>query len=335
MDEFGSKVYVCVRERDGYRARQFGATRRVRRTGPRRRQDSLSLSAGSTVTSLVGQPGASPGPHVPPCDTRYRLRAREGPPLESSTATVPTSIVTNDHTATHRDDEQPVTLADAYALVTPQDSRRLYARWAATYESDFVASNQYVIPDRVAEVFAAVAGRLEGPVLDVGCGTGLVAAALVGDSADEGIDWVIDGVDISPEMLAASAVKTRPDGRPLYRHLLEADLTASVEIADGTYAGVLSAGTFTHGHLGRHRAERDDSLRPTWSHVRDRHQRRALLAVGFAEHLADEVAVGTIRDLDPQIVEMYLPGSEHYGEKAVVAVFRRSGDEHLLGSTTP
>ena len=56
-------------------------------------------------------------------------------------------------------DEQPVTLADAYALVTPQDSRQLYARWAATYESDFVALNQYVIPDRVAEVFADAAGR--------------------------------------------------------------------------------------------------------------------------------------------------------------------------------
>ena len=73
-------------------------------------------------------------------------------------------------------DEPPVTLADAYALETPEDSRRLYARWAATYESEFVALNQYVIPDRVAEVFADVArdvaGGEAGPVLDVGCGTG-------------------------------------------------------------------------------------------------------------------------------------------------------------------
>ena len=53
-------------------------------------------------------------------------------------------------------DERPVTLAEAYALQTPEDSRRLYARWAATYESEFVALNQYVIPDRVAAVFAEV-----------------------------------------------------------------------------------------------------------------------------------------------------------------------------------
>ena len=87
-------------------------------------------------------------------------------------------------------DERPVTLAEAYALQTPQDSRRLYARWAATYESEFVALNQYVIPDRVAAVFAEVgrdvAGGVKGPVLDVGCGTGLVAVALVRDAAGEG-----------------------------------------------------------------------------------------------------------------------------------------------------
>jgi len=51
-------------------------------------------------------------------------------------------------------DERPVTLDDAYALATPQDSRQLYARWAATYESDFVVLNQYVVPDRVAAATA-------------------------------------------------------------------------------------------------------------------------------------------------------------------------------------
>jgi SAM-dependent methyltransferase len=225
-------------------------------------------------------------------------------------------------------EEQPVTLADAYALVTPQDSRQLYARWAATYESDFVARNQYVIPDRVAEVFAGAArraaGRVDGPVLDVGCGTGLVAVALVRDAAGDGIDWVIDGVDISPEMLAVSGAKIRPDGRPLYRQLLEADLTAAADIPDGSYAGVLSAGTFTHGHLG-----------PTTLSTLIRFGRPGAVfaiginaehfaAMGFAGHLAAELAAGTIRDLEPRVVEMYLPESEHYGETAVVAVFRRA-----------
>lgn len=224
-----------------------------------------------------------------------------------------------------------VTLADAYALVTPQDSRQLYARWASTYESDFVSATGYLIPDRIAEEFADVAGRLDGPVLDVGCGTGLVAVALVRDTAGEGVDWVIDGIDISPQMLAVSAAKQRPDGRPLYRNLIEADLTADVTESPhdvvptaGTYAGLLSAGTFTHGHLG------PDALRGLIRLGRP----GAIFAIGinadhfqsrgFAECLRAEREAGTIRNLDPRIVEMYAPDSDHAGDQAVVAVFRRA-----------
>src|SRR5215204_905844 len=145
--------------------------------------------------------------------------------------------------ATTPDDS--VSLEDAYALSTPDDSRELYARWAATYESGFVQDNLYVIPQQVAAVFAEV-GDPAGPALDVGCGTGLAGQALVGD----GRGWTIDGVDISPEMLAAAATKRRADGSPTYRRLFEADLTVPVDEAAGQYAGVFSSGTFTHGHLG-------------------------------------------------------------------------------------
>ena len=71
-------------------------------------------------------------------------------------------------------------------------------------------------------------------------------------------------------------------------------------------------------------AERADPLRAA----------RSLFAIGInAEHsrpwgsagLAEELDAGTIRELEPRVVQMYLPESEHYGETAVVAVFRRSG----------
>lgn len=226
-------------------------------------------------------------------------------------------------------DEQPVTLADAYALKTPADSRRLYARWAATYESEFVALNRYVIPDRVAEVFADVArdvagGGAEGPVLDVGCGTGLLGVALVRDAAGEGAEWMIDGVDISPEMLAVAATKMRPDGRRLYRHLIEADLTASVDIADGSYAGVLSSGTFTHGHLGPDALSELIRFGRSGAIFAIGINAEHFAAMGFADQLAKESAAGTITDLDPRSVDMYLPGSEHVGATAIVAVFRRT-----------
>ena len=48
-------------------------------------------------------------------------------------------------------------------------------------------------------------------------------------------------------------------------------------------------------------------------------------AMGFAGHLAAELDAERSAYLEPRVVEMYLPESEHYGETAVVAVFRRAG----------
>jgi SAM-dependent methyltransferase len=81
-------------------------------------------------------------------------------------------------------------------------------------------------------------------VVDIGCGTGLGGQALLGHRP-----LIIDGIDLSPEMLRQAAAK-QYDGRPVYRQLLEADLTQRVPVADGTYAAAMSVGTFTHGHVG-------------------------------------------------------------------------------------
>ncbi|WP_420638719.1 class I SAM-dependent DNA methyltransferase [Candidatus Poriferisocius sp.] len=133
---------------------------------------------------------------------------------------------------------------DAYAVDGPEANRKLYASWAATYESGFIADSGYVYHRHVAEVFCDGLADATRPVLDVGCGTGLVGVEL----ARLGVA-VVDGIDISAEMLAQARAK-HVDGRPTYRRLIEADLTAGVEVADRTYAGIVSAGAFTHGHLG-------------------------------------------------------------------------------------
>jgi SAM-dependent methyltransferase len=133
--------------------------------------------------------------------------------------------------------QPPLGLEEAYAVETPADNLRLYARWAETYEHDFIAAKNYQYHLHVAD--ALVDGpRPDGPVLDVGCGTGIVGTAL----RERGVA-VIDGVDISPEMLGQAAAKDQ------YRDLVEADLTVGTPIADGVYAGITSSGTFTHGHL--------------------------------------------------------------------------------------
>ena len=55
---------------------------------------------------------------------------------------------------------------------------------------------------------------------------------------------MIDGVDISPDMLE----KARAKGD--YRDLIAADLTADNSHIATDYAAIVSAGTFTFGHLG-------------------------------------------------------------------------------------
>ncbi|MFN3294803.1 MAG: class I SAM-dependent DNA methyltransferase, partial [Gemmobacter sp.] len=74
---------------------------------------------------------------------------------------------------------------------------------------------------------------------DVGAGTGLCAEAL----RAQGFAGEIDGVDLSAEMLARARAKG------LYRALHHADVTRPLPWT-GRYEGLVSSGTFTHGHVG-------------------------------------------------------------------------------------
>ena len=141
-------------------------------------------------------------------------------------------------------EQLPIGLDDAYAVQGPDDNRRLYAAWASTYEQGFIHKSRYVYHGRVAEIFVAGAIEFAGTVLDLGCGTGIVGVEL----RRRGIT-TIDGIDISPQMLG-EARRKRSGGVKVYRELIEADLTGPTRLASNTYAGIVSAGTFTHGHLG-------------------------------------------------------------------------------------
>lgn len=137
-------------------------------------------------------------------------------------------------------DQPKLGLADAYAVETPDDNRALYRDWAETYESGFTETRGYIYHRQIAAAYERhTDGDRVGVVLDVGCGTGIVGVEL----AALGLGTV-DGVDISPEMLDQALQKN------VYRSLQVADLTLPLEIESDVYAGVVSAGTFTHGHLG-------------------------------------------------------------------------------------
>ena len=131
-------------------------------------------------------------------------------------------------------------LEAAYALDGAEEVRKLYRDWAETYDADFVEAMGYVYPREVVRAYADRRGADDAPVLDVGCGSGAVAEALVA----LGEAGAIDGLDLSPEMLRVAKAKE------LYRRAIEGDLLGRLPIDDGAYGAVLSAGTFTHGHVG-------------------------------------------------------------------------------------
>jgi predicted TPR repeat methyltransferase len=200
--------------------------------------------------------------------------------------------------------EEPLGLEQAYSVKSPDDNRRLYAAWAATYESSFVDAKQYRYPKAIAEVFNEVAGPVTR-VLDIGTGTGLTGMYLTRLRTD----LVIDGMDISPEMLAQAALKTREDGSAVYRALYERDLTVAVPNENEPYEALFSSGTFTHGHLG---PECLRNLLPLLTHegwlvvgVNNEH----FEAKDFAGELDSLVALGAIDQPTIIRIDVYEPGS--------------------------
>ena len=133
-------------------------------------------------------------------------------------------------------DDKP-DLKTAYGLKTPEDSKRLYAEWAWDYDESFAAREDYQLHIHTARAFVGAGGQ--GPVLDVGAGTGLCGAIL----ADLGVG-PLDATDISAEML------DRAMRKDVYRDAIVADITEGIHVPPASYAGIVSSGTFTHGHVG-------------------------------------------------------------------------------------
>jgi predicted TPR repeat methyltransferase len=207
--------------------------------------------------------------------------------------------------------EQDPDLDKAYALKTPADSVRLYADWAENYDAGFAAEMHYRLPRMVALILAELF-QGPGPVLDVGAGTGLVAEAMVMREALQ-----VDALDISPEMLAVAARKG------LYRRCIEGDLTGRLSLEDESYGAIVSAGTFTHGHVGPEALE--ELLRVASPgalfvlSINAAHYEAHGFAAKFAA-LAERITAPELRE-----VAIYGPGADpaHADDKALIAVFTK------------
>lgn len=211
-------------------------------------------------------------------------------------------------------------LEDAYGVSTPEENKALYARWASTYDAEFVTANDYVYPIRVAEKAIEVLGDSSSlEVVDVGCGTGALGSLL----AELRPGWEIDGVDISLQMLAVAGTKVRSDGQAVYRDLLDVDLTKPIQFAKNHFDLIVSSGVFTHGHLaGRDLLAVSSAAREGGTIVVGINKEH-FEAVGFAGHFAEAVTGGLISDPILSEVDIYGPSSPHFGDKGLIAVFQR------------
>ena len=129
-------------------------------------------------------------------------------------------------------------LERAYALKTPGEAKALYADWAMSYDQHLEQGLNYIAPACIAQTLVNVLADRTASILDIGCGTGLVGAYLVGQGYS-----AIDGLDFSSEMLSQARSKR------IYQKLLSGDLNTVLDIPDQTYDAGISCGTFTHGHV--------------------------------------------------------------------------------------
>ncbi len=204
-------------------------------------------------------------------------------------------------------------LESAYKLSTPDDNEEYYNAFASTYDLEFADELGWQYPAAIAEIYRDACTTTDTPIADIGCGTGLVASAL--DFPRE----QIDGIDISAEMLRIAEEKH------LYRTLYEVDLTKPLDLIANDYGAVLSAGTFTSGHLGPEPLEalldiaRTDALFVIG--VKKAFYREA----GFEPVLRDMEARGLIKNMKVAEVPMYAKaGHDHSADTAFALVYRKS-----------
>lgn len=129
-------------------------------------------------------------------------------------------------------------LGAVYEARAPEDVAAIYDGWANTYDAE-MAKAGYRHPAVGLALMSRHLPRGAGPVLDAGCGTGLLG------------DWLgilgfapVEGLDLSEGMLAVARAKGA------YARLHHLALGRELPFADGQFAGVISTGVFTTGHVG-------------------------------------------------------------------------------------
>ena len=135
--------------------------------------------------------------------------------------------------------------ARAQAILTAPRSdpgyvRHLFDQFSADYDTRMRAALAYAAPE-ILEALAGVVmpGQGDLRILDLGCGTGLAGEVFRSRAK------VLDGVDLSPAMIAAAGAKK------IYDHLAVGDIETALSEAGPKYDLILAADTLVYlGDLG-------------------------------------------------------------------------------------
>jgi SAM-dependent methyltransferase len=204
-------------------------------------------------------------------------------------------------------------LEGAYAIETPKDNLTYYEGFADHYDAEFATRLGYIYPAIIAEFYHNHATPKDRPIADIGCGTGLVAEAL--NLQQE----ILHGFDISPDMLEKSRNKV------LYADLHEVDLTQALSPPRTPFGAVISAGTFTHGHLGPEPLENLLSLATPNALFCIGVNAHHYAAKGFEPCLAKLVSEGKITQPLLENVSIFSnPNSPHGKDRAQVLLYRKN-----------
>ncbi|MBZ9850218.1 class I SAM-dependent methyltransferase [Mesorhizobium sp. CA14] len=186
-------------------------------------------------------------------------------------------------------------LSAAYAAKRPEEVAAVYDSWAETYDADMSASG-YRHPTICLALLTRHLPRGAEPLLDAGAGTGLIGEWL----AITGYPRV-EALDISQGMLDKAGAKG------VYTALHRLAMGDALPFADGTYAGIVSAGVFTSGHVG---VEGLDELIRICRRggVIVLTVKNTLWDAGFAGRIAELQARGTISRLEETRPYASMPG---------------------------
>jgi ubiquinone/menaquinone biosynthesis C-methylase UbiE len=186
-------------------------------------------------------------------------------------------------------------LGDAYHAKDPAAVAEVYDRWAETYDAD-MSANGYRHPTICLALLARHVPRGAAPLLDAGAGTGLIGEWLSITGYPE-----VEALDISAGMLKQA------ERKKVYTRLHQLALGGPLPFADGYFAGIVSAGVFTSGHVG---AEGLDELiricRPGGALVLT--VKNTLWKSGFADRIAGLVTSGHVTRAEETQPYVSMPG---------------------------